>query len=46
LVALGISADCESRPIRTCSRHGVADGLEELTALVPEIEQIPQEVRF
>jgi hypothetical protein len=34
------------RPIRTCSRNGVADGFDELTALVLEIEQIPEEARF
>jgi hypothetical protein len=46
LVTFGISADCESTPDPDVLAYGVVDGFDELTALVPEIEQIPQEARF
>jgi len=46
LVTFGISADCESTPDLGVLAHGVEAGLEQLLALVPQIEQTPQETRF
>jgi hypothetical protein len=38
--------DRESTPDPDVLAYGVADGFEELTAVVPEIKQIPEEARF
>ena len=46
LVTLGISADCESTPDLDVLAYGIEAGLEELRALVPGLEKIPEEMRY
>jgi diacylglycerol O-acyltransferase len=46
LIAFGISADGESTPDLDVLAYGIEAGLEDLRALVPEIEQTPLEARF
>ncbi len=46
MVTLGISADCESTPDLDVLAYGIEAGLEELRALVPELEKTPEEMRY
>jgi diacylglycerol O-acyltransferase / wax synthase len=46
LVTFGISADCESTPDLEALADGIDGGLQELRALVPELQKVDEETRL